>query len=226
MVPVATIYIAWVPHLLLLPSPDVGYYVRFARQVVTSFLVTAAVFWAVARLIVTSRTLAFGWSTTVLPIATLVLIAGIYLYEFPSHDIDSRIDPMALESVYGERLDQVVGLLNIDNGAQRQSEIARLHSAFQSDPSVLRVTLPGPGVAYGGIFDYRSVDSSPNESCASAGPNQLILMRCTWQFRSSSQRQTLKYKRLVTYGGASHELILDLDYKEVLEVLQRHRDTK
>src|SRR5215471_15080328 len=63
LVPVATIYAAWVPHALLLPSPDIGYYIRFARQVVTSFLVTAAVFWGVARLFVTSKTLKLGGST-------------------------------------------------------------------------------------------------------------------------------------------------------------------
>jgi hypothetical protein len=229
LVPVATIYVGWVPNFLLLPSFDVFYYIRFATQVATSLLVTGAVFWVIARLFVASTTLKFGWSTTALPIATLILVASIYRYRFPSRDIDRRIDPIALEAVYGERLDRVIGLLNIDDEAQRQSEITMLRSALQSDPSVLHVMLQDPALPflpYRGIFDYRSVDSPQGESCSSAGPYRLILMRCTWEFSGFSQRQTLKYKRLVAHGGGSLQVVLDLDYEKVLEVIKRPNNAR
>jgi len=236
--PLAAVLITLLPNLLAIPWTDWDYYRRVQSFAVVSFPIAMALCALLAiglfrgssaeqRAAGSVQREARGPAAAgcALAILALALIAGIYRYTFPSRDIPRSVDPTALEAVYGERLDQVIGLLNKDDEGQRQSEIASLHSAFQSDPSVLRVTLPGPGVAYGGIFDYRSVDSSPNESCSSSGPNASILMRCTWKSRNG-QRQTLKYKRFVTYDGASHELILDLDYKEVLEMIERHRDTK
>src|SRR4029078_10582719 len=117
LVPVATIYVGWVPNFLLLPSFDVFYYIRFATQVATSLLVTGAVFWVIARLFVAATTLRLGCSTTALPIATLILVASIYRYKFPSRDIDRRIDPIALEAVYGERLAVGVWTLRHDHDA-------------------------------------------------------------------------------------------------------------
>jgi hypothetical protein len=223
LVPVAAIYGAWVPHFLLLPSPDVGYYIRFARPVAMSLVVTAVVFWVVARLFVSPTTLKFRWTTIAPPILALVLVAGSYLYEFPSSDIDRRVDPIALEVAYGERLDQVIALLNIDDDAQRQSEIARLHTAFGADPSVLRVRVQDSRshFPYRGVFEHLNVDSPPSESCSSTGPYQLILMRCTWSYRGSSRRQVLKYKRSFSRADASLEVVLDLDYKKALGVVDR-----
>jgi hypothetical protein len=51
-------------------------------------------------------------------------------------------------------------------------------------------------------------------------------MRCTWEFSGFSQRQTLKYKRLVAHGGGSLQVVLDLDYEKVLEVIKRPNNAR
>jgi hypothetical protein len=235
--PLATVLITLLPNLLAIPWTNWDYYRRVQSVAVVSFPIAMALCALIAIGLFRGSSAeqstagsvqreargpaAAGWAVAIFALA---LIAAIYRYTFPSRNIPRSVDPAALEAVYGERLDQVIGLLNKDDEGQRQLEIANLHSAFQSDPSVLRVTLPGPGVDYGGIFNYWSVGSSPNESCSSSAPNASILMRCTWSSKGMS-RQTLKYKRLVTYGGASHELVLDLDYKNLLEVM-RQRDRR
>jgi hypothetical protein len=205
-------------------APNLGYYFRFARYVIPSFAITAAIFWIAARLWVVRReALRVRWLTLAPPLAALVLIVGVYRYTLPSRDIPRSLDRSALETTYGESLDDVVALLAIDAADQRQAEIARLHALFQTDRRVLRVSVEGPGLPHwssGETFYHLNTEAPPSASCSGpASSRQSGLMRCTWTYGAVNRRDVLRYERSFEQDKKDRRVIIELDYDEALKLV-------
>ena len=221
LVPAGTIMAAWVPHGLLLLTPDIGYYVRFSRVVVPSFALTAAALGLVAwwRIRGDVRPVRVNWATFVGPIAVFGVIAGLYRYSIPDRDLPAPVTIQAVESAYGDELDAVAALSEIDDSEQRRSAVAELQSAFESDPAVLRVSYPGTtGVIRGEIFYYLKGESPSGASCSGAQPG---LMRCTWSYDTSERLDVLRYSRSIAQGEEAADIAIDFYYDEALDVFAR-----
>ena len=149
LIPAATIMTAWVPHGMLIvmgPTELPAYYVQVARYVVPSFAVTGLVFWVLARQWVgADRTRGQSiWLTLAAPLVVGLLIILTYRYAIPSNDIPAYLTHQSIEHAYGERLDEVRALVDIDDAQPRIPVTQRLSSLFEADPVVLEVGLQVP----------------------------------------------------------------------------------
>jgi hypothetical protein len=224
LVPAGTIMAAWVPHGLLLLMPDLSYYFRFLRVVVTSFAVTAVVlglaaWWLVRRDV---RPVKASWTTLVVPFLVIGGVALLYRHSFPNRDIPAHVTTQAIESAYGKELDAVAALSGLEDPEQRRSAVAKLRREFESDPAVLRVSYPGStGVVRGDIFHYRRGESPPSISCSGVPPaEQRGLIRCTWSYGRFERADVLKYSRSARREGSA-DVVIEFDYDEALVAFTR-----
>jgi len=242
LIPAATIMTAWVPHGMLIvmgPTELPAYYVQLARYVVPSFAVTGLVFWVLARQWVgADRTRGQSiWLTLAAPLVVGLLIILTYRYAIPSNDIPAYLTHQSIEHAYGERLDEVRALVDIDDAQLRIPATQRLSSLFEADPVVLEVGLQVPTTndPYNQTFYFLRGASPLHRSSygASRPPDQQRLRRETWEYREGDpfvgecakkflgsirncrERNVLKYLRPITVADETLYIDIAFDYEGV-----------
>lgn len=226
MVPAATIYVAWVPHSVILLTPDLSYYVQFAKYVLVSFLLTGLVAYVLARWRLPTKALPQSPSLGlfVTPVVIFLLIFAAIQYVAPDREIPEGITKSLLEERYGADLDDVIALLKIENEAEQLLEVDRIKEQFRNSPEVLYVSLQDPGssgAVYGGLFYYSRRDSAPSKACSGVHKDdQRGLMRCTWKYGTFDTLDVLRYQREFEFGEEILSLIVEYDYPGLLEVVE------
>ncbi len=227
LVPAGTIMVAWVPHAVLIPMLDIGYYTRLAQFVIPSFAITATLFGAVSwwRIKGEIKPLAFDWTTLAVPIVVAVLVTGLINYFVPDRDISPKLTSPILEKFYGDSLDDIADLLNVSEPDIQASEVARLKNELRIQREILRVSLEGPSTSDAGsdsIFYYLRDESPPSKSCSGVSKgDQIGLWRCTWSFSSFNELDVLEYTRRFDHGDETLRLVVEFEYDKLLDVIER-----
>jgi hypothetical protein len=218
VVPAGTIMAALVPHGLLLGMPELGYYFRFSGFVFPSFAITAALFgllsWWLVRPDVSPPKR--NWATFGMPVAVLIVIIGLYSYRFPDRDIAPALTTQGIENAYGQKLDDVIGLLSIDDVERRRAEVTRLESVFESDTAVIQVMLRDTDTT----FHYQKGIAPSGWSCSGGDAlDQLGLMRCTWEYGTSDRRDVLSYVRRFPHNAEALAVVIQFEYDDILDAI-------
>jgi hypothetical protein len=212
LVPAGVILVAWVPHGLLITTPDIGYYVQFARFIFPSFLVTALVFTVISiRMIRADATpQKFKWRSLLVPIFVGAVVLSIYRFFIPDRDVPQSLSADAIESEYGEELDAVASLLGMENSAPRKREAERLQAFFDGEDAVVRVYLQGPS-AMSEVGDDPFVYTRGRSPSSTSCSGSYFLTRCTWSFETFDRMETLLYRRAFEF--AEEQLVLEIEFE-------------
>jgi hypothetical protein len=223
IVPAGIINVIWVPHSVVLLTPDVGYYVHFARFVFPSFALTATILLAFAwwRVKGDVHPLQFNWTTIAVPIVVATLIVGLFRYFVPDERISPKITTPVLDEMYGQHFEDVIALPNIEELAHQKSEVNRLQKEFRNHRAVILISLDDPrtrGSATGQLFYYLRDERPPSASCSGVSTgDQVGLSRCTWSYGTFNNLDVLQYKLKIDHDDEDLVLFIDFDYEELLD---------
>jgi len=251
LIPVATIMTGWVPHglLMLMSTELIGYYAQVPQYVFPSFAITAVMFGLVT----------MGWQHTdttkpqsklitfTVPVLVILLMVATFRFFLPGNDIPEHLNHETVEAIYGQSLDEVVALLDMDDSEVRESAVTRLKGLFDSDSGVLRVHLqvntsavPDSNPVYDDVFFYQEpgFKSSSGFSRANVTDAQRYLRRLSWSYRQSSlffrqcatkwfsfvrgcgRRDVLEYSRRFTHQQETLSVQITFDYESMLSAIR------
>jgi len=156
-----------------------------------------------------------------LPVGVIAALLAFYYGQIPDRKIPPHIDWALIESAYGEDLDAVEALTQIDDPAQWQSEVIRLDRLIESDSSI--VVLMTSDETFERFQDGRQLMLGSQKlegSCSSTGDGMWHndqMMRCTRRGASTGRIDTLLYRRITNLNGNQTYIDVEFDYDELVE---------
>ncbi|MYE81556.1 MAG: hypothetical protein F4X36_06865 [Gammaproteobacteria bacterium] len=207
------------------PIPEIlGGYVELSRFALPSFGVAATLFALIAwrALKADARSPKHRWVAVALPAILLVGILRVHRVVFPDRSVHGALDNGVVERAYGPVLDDVGGLLRIDDQEDRRAETTRLKAVLDSDPAVLAAELYRSDQSVRGqIFSYRRDQQLyTSETCSNkVEAHRNRLSRCTREYGRYGRLDLLQYRHPYSLGEESWTIAVYFEYDAAIDGL-------
>lgn len=162
----------------------------------------------------------------IIAVFTLAIGASILanMYTNARYEIDDIISQEKIESTYGDTLDQVESLYELNSQVEIQEQVNKLRNKIPKDIGILKLEQRDKGLdhfSYGVIYFSYQQEPYPHSfyytnSSMNSVPNSI---RGYVENKQGERIDVLKYKRIVVKEGKELDIQLVIEYKKLLEVL-------
>ena len=144
--------------------------------------------------------------------------------------IAKTVSTAAVERVFGDFMDSIEALLDIEVGQERNAAIDSLKAFARQNPVILQATITGHGGSNApsrGAFVYFINNEPPKGTGCSGSPpkGQQGLMRCSWNKRAYGDvtkrlDSVIRYQRPFSWQGEDLLIETAFDYPMLIEALR------